>query len=154
MLSRLSLFSEPGSHLLTFRLRFRPGNQIVEPVPFFLRIKVHLPARIVVRDQPLWNPAILLASDVTGRQMEQSGAIRMAHEVKNIQRCVRVRSQCIPQIRIEVSQAGTVDDDVQILLKILSDPCRQSETRLGYVPLDDFDFVAQEIRQPVSVTLE
>ena len=48
--------------------------------------------------------------------MEQSGAIRMAHEFKDIQRCVGVRGQCIPQIRIEVSQAGTVNDEVEILV--------------------------------------
>ena len=67
MLPGLGLFSKLGSDLLALRLRFSLGNQILQSVPFFFRIEVCLAAGIVVRDQPLWNAAILLARHVTGR---------------------------------------------------------------------------------------
>ena len=80
--------------------------------------------------------------------------IRRSHEFENIDGSIRVGRQCVAQVGIEVGQARTVNDQIQVLLQMARRLGAESEAWLGDIPFDDLDLVAQKAEKPVAVALK
>ena len=86
--------------------------------------------------------------------MQKSRVIGRSHELENIDGGVGVRRQGVPQVGIEVGQAGAIDNEIEVLLQAARDLGVESEARLRNVAFDDFDLVAQKVEEPVAMTVE
>src|SRR5579862_1490982 len=103
----------------------------MQGTPFILRIEISNSRRSVVGTHGLADTAVSCAGYVASGKMQKSGMVRLADEFRDVHCGVDVGGQGIPQIGIEISQARTIDDEVEIFLHRLSDVRRQTQTGLA-----------------------
>ena len=129
-------------------------HKFLERAPLLLGVESRQPAWIVVRSQLLGDPPILLSGHVARREMQEPRVIRRSYELKDIDRSVRISREGVAQVGIEIRQARAVNNQIQVLLQMAGNLGAESKPRLGDVPFDDLDLLAQKIREPVSMPLK
>ena len=85
--------------------------------------------------------------------MHQRGVIGCAQKFNQVKDRRHIARQGFAKVRIEIRQAGTIDDEVQIARKLRSRLRGNPQSRLAHVALDDFDALGDKLREPVAKPL-
>ena len=89
-------------------------DQAMQRLPFPLRVEIGRVNRRIVQPRSFAHPPITGASNIASREMEQSGVVGLANELKHVQGSVDIRAEGITEIGIKVGQPRTVDDQVKL----------------------------------------
>ena len=99
--------------LRAFGARFGMRHDFLQRLPLALGVEIRNAERRVVRLHFLDDAAVLRAHHVARRKMQQRGVIRFAQKFDQVKDRRDVARQRLAKIRIEIRQAGAVDDQVQ-----------------------------------------
>src|SRR6516162_8632418 len=139
MLLSHGLLLEFGSNFRALGLSQSKGDPLMQSPPFLLRVKAVRSGGRVVGTEFLAHPAVTRARYVTGRQVDQSAMIRFADKREHIHGRVDIGDQGVAQIRIEIGETGTVDDQVQPPLQTYRVFGVETKAGLRNVAFDNFD---------------
>ena len=76
--------------------------------------------------------------------MQQRSVIRGANEFDQVMRRIHIHGQGVPQIRIEVRQPRTVDDQIKILAQPRCGLGIKPHAWLRNIAFHNFDFLGQQ----------
>ena len=118
-------------NLRAFGARFGMRDHFLQGVPFVLGVEIRNAERRVIRLHFLDHPAVLRPHHVAGRKVHQRGVIGCAQKFDQVQDRRHIARQGFAKVRIEIRQAGTVDDEVQMCARVAPASPGQSPVPAG-----------------------
>ena len=125
------LHAQARGDLVALGALLRLFDQFLQRPPLLLGVETSDPARSVIRSQLLGDATILLPGHVAGGKMQQPGMIRRANEFENVDRGIGIGGESVAQVGIKICQAGTIDNEVEILLQTAAPSRHSSPDRTG-----------------------
>src|SRR5258708_40379810 len=117
MLFGQRLHLKPGRNFFAFGLHLRLLDQIMQSLQLALGVDVWQMARVVIRYHLLDYASVTLARYIAARKVQESGVIRAAHELKDLDGVIGGRYQSITQIWVEVRESGAIDGQLALSLQ-------------------------------------
>ena len=118
-----------------------------------MRIKIRSSSGRVVWPCPLTHSSVARPSGITGGEVQQAGVVGFADKVQDIHHSIHVRSQRVPQVRIEVGQPGAIYHQIEFPAQFFRYLGTNAQSHLRDISLNHMHALFQESRKPLAVSV-